>query len=608
MNAYKTIGYSAIITIIATSFIVIHPLYAIDKPQRNCIILLDRNDNDNVGRVVWFLMSRVQSAIAEQTTPILMSASLWNSFIERRINFKQKLERKNSPLYKINDLYQAINNRVEHWSNHYNELSCDAIQNKKLVAQQINKEFYTNKKNISAAHYQLLLNYYTPFNPQNWDIYKNNGGFYLFIPKKYSAQHSLVGFNIDSLEKVTDPEDTSYMYFEFQNKKSVINALPDFFLTHDNFTDKVMPYAWNIVLAGHGGSRYTEINDKDTVTWVGEPCIADLTVQEFTDMLMFFQSKVKTNFFHYASCYAGGNHISLIFKSDQKDPYNFAIICDNLTDCATYCNWTTLLPSQDKQFITTSDLHYDSTKNCWGLPLAPVYHWDDFFRNIETIDFSIGSIERLQKIMPLISYPIIANIPLLCLPETNNFFPLQQEDVIKIDDQLLAVAQTEGDCITLNEAKIVLLESSCIIPTLVLNPIEPLRIVSIKASNALHYIKKLKATHYIDLASAFWQAQYQRYNKTFIIDECTFPYAHDFKDILSQKDDLVLKNVIVTQQKDHLLRILCMINDKAMMVIAHKPVEENDQATIQEVVTMSTAAQEQYEEHYSFLKKTALES
>ena len=77
---------------------------------------------------------------------------------------------------------------------------------------------------------------------------------------------------------------------------------------------------------------------------------------------------------------------------------------------------------------------------------------------------------------------------------------------------------------------------------------------------------------------------------------------------LSQKDYLVLKNVIVTQQKDHLLRILCMINDKAMMVIAHKPVEENDQATIQEVVTMSTAAQEQYEEHYSFLKKTALES
>ena len=63
---------------------------------------------------------------------------------------------------------------------------------------------------------------------------------------------------------------------------------------------------------------------------------------------------------------------------------------------------------------------------------------------------------------------------------------------------------------------------------------------------------------------------------------------------------------MIVQQKDHHIRVFCMLNDKAMMVIAHKPVEENEQATIQEVITMSTAAQEKYEEYYSFLKKTAL--
>jgi hypothetical protein len=234
-------------------------LFATNTPQHNCIILLDQEDNDNVGRtVVFFLMSKVQSAIAEQTTPLLMSTSLWNAFIERRLSFKHNLERNATPLHKVYTLYQTINERAERWSHHYNALSNDAIHNKKLVTQHINKEFYNNKNTISTANYQLLLNYCTHFDPQDWDIYKNNDGFYLLIPKKYSNQNIPVGFNLDALEKVTCPEDNSFMYFESHSKKSIIDALPDFFITYDDRTD--MPYAWNIVLAGHGGSKYRETN------------------------------------------------------------------------------------------------------------------------------------------------------------------------------------------------------------------------------------------------------------------------------------------------------------------------------------------------------------
>jgi len=70
-----------------------------------------------------------------------------------------------------------------------------------------------------------------------------------------------------------------------------------------------------------------------------------------------------------------------------------------------------------------------------------------------------------------------------------NIFPLQQADTIKIDDQLLALAKTDDDTITLNGIRTILVESSCIIPTLILNHIDPLRIVSIKPDDALHYIK-----------------------------------------------------------------------------------------------------------------------
>jgi hypothetical protein len=565
-------------------------LHAIDNQQRNCIILLDQKDIDNVGLSRWFLLSRVQSAIAEQSTPLLMNTNLWNSFIEYRINFKQKLEHKKSAHYKTYDLYQKINDRMEHLSNHYNTLSSDASHNKKLVVQSINKEFYNNTKNISAADYQRLLDYSTHFDPQDWDIYKNNGGFYLLIPKKYSAQHSLVGFNIDSLEKVIDPEDSTYNYFEKQTQKSIVDALPDFFLTHDNFIGEDMPYAWNIIFAGHG------------TYWWKEPIIADLNPQEFTDVLNFFQTKVSTRFFHYAACYAGGNHIALIFNGKQ---YNFAIMCDNLTDCTTYCKWTTLLPSDDKQFLTTADVTYDKAKNCWQLPLTPVYFWNKFFTDISSIDFSAGSIDRLQNMMSSIQYTAVANIPLLCLPETNKFFPLQAAGTMKIDDNLLALAE-ENESITLNGIRTVLVESSCIIPTIILNHLNPLRIVSIKTDNALHYIKKLVFTRQVDLPSAFWQAQYQRYDKTFIMDECTFPHSYNIHGIVPQTDQLILKNVIIAVQKNHYMRILFILEDKAMMIIAHKPVEESDQATIQEVVTMSAAAQDKYEKYYALLKATAL--
>lgn len=589
----------ALISCISTGYI-----HTTDNQYRNCIILLDYSDLETISRASWFLTSRVQSAIAEQSTPIIIHANLWNAFIEHRISCQQKLEYESSSAFcKTYDLYQAINKKMALLSHRYNALSSDASHNKKLIVQCINKKFYNDTKNISPESYQHLLDYYTFFDPQDWDIYKNNGGFYLLIPKKYSAQHSLVGFNIDSLEKVTDPEDSSYNYFETHTRKSIVDALPDFFLTHDDFTYAPMPYAWNIVLAGHGGCRYNESNDNGTVTWSGEPIIADLTVEEFAGVLNFFHNKVSTHFFHYANCYGGGNHIALMFNNKK---YNFAIMCDTLTDCTSYCKWTTLLPSYEKSFLTTADIAYDITKDCWQLPLTPVYFWDKFFTDISSIDFSVGSIEQLQNVMSSIQYTAVANIPLLCLPETNNFFPLQAADTIKIDDQLLALAKKEDEIITLNGIRTVLVESSCIIPTIELNHFNPLRIISIKPDNALHYFKKLKLTRQIDLPRIFWQAEYQRYDKTFIIDECTFPYSYNIHGIVPQTDQLVFNNVIITQQKNGSMRIFFTHNDEAIMAVAYKPSEEGEQVNIQKLVIMTPAAQDKYEQYYALLKTTAL--
>lgn len=133
-----------------------------------------------------------------------------------------------------------------------------------------------------------------------------------------------------------------------------------------------------------------------------------------------------------------------------------------------------------------------------------------------------------------------------------------------------------------------------------------LRIISIKPDNAVHYIKKLKASRYLDLPSVFWQAQFQYYDKMFLIEECEFPYSGDseiFKEIANDKNEIVLKNVIISQQKSHCIRIFFTFNDKAMMIVAHKPgqAEHKDKATIQEIITLTADAKEKYEKYYRSL-------
>ena len=54
------------------------------------------------------------------------------------------------------------------------------------------------------------------------------------------------------------------------------------------------------------------------------------------------------------------------------------------------------------------------------------------------------------------------------------------------------------------------------------------------------------------------------------------------------------------------MRIFGTLNDKAMMIIAHKTAEEDFQAKILEVVPMTKAGREKYEETYLALKTAAL--
>ena len=415
--------------------------------------------------------------------------------------------------------------------------------------QTINEEFYSGKLQASDQHYQLLLNYLTPFEPENWSIYKK-GGFYLLLPFQDER-----GFNSDNLEKVDNPEDIPFHYFSSEKLVSLPDALYEFFLTGSE-------EEWDIALSGHGGGSYQEYNDNGVVTWVAEPIIADLPVDDFKAVLAFFNAEVNTHFFHYSCCFGGGNHIDLAYDKE----YQFPIICDSLTDCYSYCKWNNQLPSDEKKYLTAADLYLKDDK--WHLSTESVYRWRQFFTDIENTDFSPVSLERLPEILSSITNTFAADISLLRLAGSTSFYPIYPVDTFRVDER----------DVTLHGIKTVLVESEEM-GTISLDG--PARFLSIKPGDATHHIKKLQCAGFLHLPTAFWQAEGQSSDKTFLLDECIYTL---------HGKEITLRNVLIHQQQNHLIRIFFTLGDEAMMMVANKSnsYEIGEEAQVLEFVNSQT--------------------
>jgi len=594
-------------TLLATLFIVIAPLSA--TQSRRCIILLDKNDfAENVGRSErFYLMSKLQAAIEEQSTPILVHASLWNSFIERRTFVAHALNDTSSNIATAHDLYMQINERIAYWHDHYRTRIADVAHRKELIVQHINQEFYIDtEKTITDSDYQLLLNYFTPFNAADWQIYTNEHGFFLFLPKKYCAalaadyDEKTHGFNTSSLTRVEHPDQAGSLYFASRLRARSINEqLSDFFITDTN------TYSWDIILSGHGGSTYYETMSHDgTLSWHAVPIIADLPLDQFHATLKFFNDRVNTHSLHYSGCFSGGHHSVLPFQQSYPS-YNYALMYACLTDCDSYCKWDTNLPSSDKKYLSIDDFTYNAQTHHWQLPITSPYNWDYYFNQIASFDFTTEDITSLNKALFALSQNMLADLCSICAPQSQQFYHLYPATFAKISDHMVTLAQTTQKQIDLAYAHTILLESSRIEPTIKLS--KSARFLSIKPGNAIHYCKKIVAETFLDITNAFWQLEGQWFDKIFLIDELTCPTNFD---ILARKyrhytkdTTITIKQVLIHVSKDHIIRIFLTLGDTAYMIVAHNKDLLKDEVTIQEIVTLNESALSAYQTHYEALIK-----
>ncbi len=543
-------------------FILVAPVVA--DQHRHCIVLLDQDDEcEHIGTETYFLMSKLQSALQDKGSPILVSAGLWHSFVERLIHYRQNRVDEDMPYYKIDRLYKNINKMVH-------DLSVERCTIHQIV-QRVNQEFYKKENYVSGYDYQLILSHYTPLSKEEWSAYTNNKGYYLFVPKDYPH------IAVDGLDELVYPEDPVYLYLKTARIGSFVDSLEDFFNPDDH-------YVWTLAIAGHGGSKYREYWKDEKVHWEADPLIADLTLSDFQQFLDYLDTRIHTHLLHYSGCYSGGNHIALAFEKS----YSYPIICDVITDVASVCKKKIVLPSSEKKFITADDLTYSVETATWHLPLPQACLWGQFFAEIDKNDFSTASLVALPETLSLISNPTIANIAQLRLANSESFFPLHNSTVYTLG--------IEQESLTLFGKNVLLVEDAAIEYELFLKESPTVRIISTKPGDAVHYFKKIASSDYIDLASAFWQ-DYQKYDKTFLIDECTFPLTQVTKLFTGKK--ALLKNVLIQQRGRKYIRIFCIYKDKAIMFSAKKEVEREHPVKILEVIELTDLAKLEYEAYYN---------
>ena len=594
---------------------------------RNIIILLDQEgDMENIGRTNrWFLTTKLQSALNEEAAPILINASLWNNFVERRLSIQQMSQMPDSPEHNALETYNKIGERLTYWMEHYK--NNDPMQVKQLALERVNNEFYLNEmdfhKAVSNELGMALISYLTHFDKNNWEIYSNEKSFYLLVPKKYlqelqkkeleaitsknlSEKELMLGLKVDHLTVITDIiDDPIRGYLNGINlEKHISYFLDDFFVTKQELEQQEMPYQWNIIFSGHGGYRYREITT-DKVTLCVEAILADLPPREFQSVLEFCEHSISTNCFYYTCCYGAGNHIKIIYDDNNNPLYSYTIICGCISDGQATCLWHFLpFPSANRNTLKLSDIICDYDGK-WHIKVDHEYEWKKFFNSLEQNSFK-NDLSWFIEILPSVNFHALCDNPIIRLPNSNSFVPVLSNGLFTINNNLIALKQVEkSESITIADATTILVEAPIIPLPIIIQNTAP--ITSIAPGNAQHYFEKIEFKQNNNFLDTFISIEGDWFDTHFVIQELIIKNDKDSligKKLGIENEKIIAKNVLVHIQQDWLVRIFAEINENYYMFTSNLIKIDYKQAKseLKGISKMSPKVSEIYLEKYHQLK------
>ena len=553
--------------------LICQPLFASDS--RELIILLDsKGTNETIGNPARrYLMNKLQSALEQQEAPLLISTSLWETFLEKRMSISEMAKRKIDDELKALATYEAIHKKLNESFQELLERGFDPIQSKQWMLDTVNQTFYKSpsKYSVSRELNASLMSHLTRFDASQWEGYLHpNHSLLLLLPKKYAAKKkksssSLLsrtyfhGLQLDRLLPVNDLEDPAYFYLRNPRELLLADSLSYFFVPN------LSSFSWNIYLSGHGGTFNEENPQLQAYT-----LIADLQITEFQKFLNFCEKELLMNCLFYGTCYGSGNHGQLTFGNNS---YSYAIVSDCLGDGTSYTFSNGLpLPNEASKELTANDLVYDP-KTGWSIAVGLYCQWGKFFADLETHSFSDGSLCWLEEAFKWIKPDLLSSTAVVRLPNATHFTTILSDNHLQITDLLLEWKKEEEAIESTWATNVVLLEASFIPSTLILQHDREIpSIISILPGNSSHFIQNLKLKSSRGLLSAFLPLDGDPFEREFLIETLSFP-AHGFplsEEWNLQKDEVILKNVWVVANGSVVRIFLQTEEDLPYMLLASK--------------------------------------
>jgi len=283
----------------------------------------------------------------------------------------------------------------------------------------------------------------TLFTPSEWDVYaadgqdaNNEDRFYVFVPHAYVKtqlgnvqQDSDLGINISTLTLIKDPLNTAETKTASENnyqQGTVVTDALNHILCHTS------THPWNVYCIGHGSK-----GDRSTGKIIG------LSIPTFENITLFFNTKVRTNFFFYDTCFAGGQHLAIPFTI-EKAPIrlSYPIAAGSISDAPT-SSQVALLGSWKSRPQLQIKIHMEALSKTVGKPIHffTSLNFPAFFKGLEAFASEIsGSMDLIYTLNAVGGFltpdlqkiAFLQNMPHIRMPGTESFQLMHAEKELPI--------------------------------------------------------------------------------------------------------------------------------------------------------------------------------
>ncbi len=608
--------------------------------QRNLLILNGQNAEHIAYATLRTHTNSLMAALYQKAVPILVSTCLWRNFSERKHEFALRSIIPTTPEYALLTHHKELLNRLDYWTDFFKKQTNNFSDVQQLIIEQMSVEFCNQDvfkqlqdNKITEKNDELLLNflfYLFDFDAAEWETYLVGDYYYLLVPKnyvttmvsgtkskvskKYTPRESAIGLKIDHLERVEEPLDSSLVAFEPLSRKEFefIRVLKEVIMTYDDVQEEY-PYAWNIFLAGHGfnyHANYTNAGGKVEF-------IANLSINEFKDVLQFLNNNLKTELFIYNTCYGAGLHLHEPYTTQGKaDVFNYPIIINNVSDVVSYAYIfeLLLLPTLKEKKFDLDPYQFNQKTNSWKLKISCPVHWKKFFATIENCDKD-HDIHKLcgDKLWQLFGPLYLETVPNIRLKGSNTFMIYQPGAIVKINNFLSLLKSSLQQPLIIDSKKNILFETTALlVPLIIKVEQEPFPIiVSVASGQAVHYLEKIEATaaFMLDILQSFWPLKFSCFKKTFLIKELACannPESSEAMALDAKGNAIMLKNVMICVEGDYLIRIFFQNEHGKSFSCYGRYNQDQKCPTLEGLVPMNEKVVAKYLSHFESAQQEAL--